>query len=87
VTLRTDGNVSHGGIGIDGACPCYGDDVFLLHIAAGYHNGRDGVQYGARFPDLFFHGSPPFFAKSFLTLFMIYDHGIFVKTKKRRKGV
>ena len=28
VTLGTNGNVSHGGIGIDGASPCHGDDVW-----------------------------------------------------------
>ena len=58
-----DRNVSHGRVRVDGACPCHCDDVFVFHIAAGYHYGRNGINDCPGFPDIFshlnfsFHGS------------------------------
>ena len=57
MAARTDGNVGHGRVAVDSACPCYGDDIFLLHCAAGDHNGRDGINDSPRFPDIFSHSA------------------------------
>ena len=51
----SDGNIGHGRMGRQNACPGDGEDVGMLHRAAGDQGRRYGRQEDAAFPVLFCH--------------------------------